>query len=64
MPILSFVVTTSGKILVLPLVLFVADMFVTTFVKLAFGTTSGFFRPRISSLDKRKSLVDIVRGDV
>lgn len=67
MPIIDFIVTSSGSILPLPLVLFICDMLVTTFVRIAFGTTSGFFRPRVFMKTKgqgKVSLHSILEGSV
>lgn len=62
--IVEFLISEAGIILPLPFILFVCDMLVTMFLRVAFGTIDGFFLPRSSFWDsdahKRMSVSELI----
>lgn len=54
MPILRLVFSRVGELAPIPFIIFCSDLMITTFVRLAFGTTSGFFRYRIRLGSQRR----------
>lgn len=52
MPIVSFILDQGDKLFRLPLILWICDTLVTSFLRLAFGSTIGMFRPRFTSSGK------------
>lgn len=65
MPIIKFLLGESGNVLPVAVLLFIADLFVTTFVKICFGTTHGFYLAHSDGAilkGKRYSLSEILGG--